>query len=87
LAGVPSFTTPLLGDLKFANFHIKSRLGLGSLLIGSAVLLQIAGARVSSRSEKAAEEDRPVVINPHPSFRRTVPANAQLIGKVVKSKS
>jgi hypothetical protein len=47
LAGVKSFTTPLLGDLKFANFHIKSRLGWGSFLIGGAVLLQLTAARLS----------------------------------------
>lgn len=73
LARVQSFTTPLLGDLKFANFHIKSRLGWGSLLIGSAVLLQLAGAKFSSRTKDVQPSNRPVVINPHPSFQRTVP--------------
>lgn len=75
LARVQSFTTPLLGDLKFANFHIKSRLDWGSLLIGSAVVLQLAGAKFSSRKKTTVVSDRPVVINPHPSFQRTIPAN------------
>lgn len=78
LARVQSFTTPLLGDLKFANFHIKSRLGWGSLLIGSAVLLQLAAARLSSKTKNADGSSRPVLINPHPSFQRTIPAKAMV---------
>lgn len=86
LAGVPSFTAPVLGDLKFANFHIKSRLGWGSLLIGSAVLLQIAGARLS-RKDSESNQDRPVVINPHPSFRRTIPVSGQTVRDVCPTAS
>jgi hypothetical protein len=71
LARVQSFTTPLLGDLKFANFHIKSRLGWGSLLIGSALLLQLTSARLSRAQRKSDQPARPVVINPHPAFSRT----------------
>lgn len=72
LARVQSFTTPLLGDMKFANFHIKSRLGLGSFLIGAALVLQIAGARLSRPSNKRGMPPRPVAINPHPSFKTDV---------------
>lgn len=73
LARVQSFTTPLLGDVKFANFHIKSRLGWGSALIGAAVLLQLLGARLSRPQRIETAPDRPVVINPHPSFKRDLP--------------
>lgn len=78
LARVQSFTTPLLGDLKFANFHIKSRLGWGSFLIGGALLLQLAGARLSRVQLNNDQPPRPVVINPHPSFNRTVPPGSVL---------
>jgi copper chaperone NosL len=81
LARVQSFTTPLLGDLKFANFHIKSRLGWGSFLIGSALLLQLAGARLSSPKRNSGLPPRPVVINPHHSFQKTISIDAAVLGK------
>ncbi len=81
LARVQSFTTPLLGDLKFANFHIKSRLGWGSFLIGGALLLQLAGVRLSAVARKANESHRPVVINPNHSFQRTIPADSAASSK------
>ena len=61
LARVQSFTTPLLGDLKFANFHIKSRLGWGSFLIGGAVLLQLAAARLSKGDCEQSSKSRTIV--------------------------
>ncbi|MGZ4964592.1 MAG: hypothetical protein ACXWIU_13755 [Limisphaerales bacterium] len=76
LAGVHSFTTPLLGHLKFANFDITARLGWGSFLIGGALLLQLVGARLSSSTRKADQSHRPVLINPNASFQRTIPADA-----------
>jgi hypothetical protein len=60
LARVPTFTTPLLGDVKFANFHIKSRLSWGSLLIGSALFLQLAGARLSAPKKIKTKNPEPV---------------------------
>ena len=87
LARVPTFTTPLLGNLKFANFHIKSRLSWGSLLIGSALLLQFAGARLSRESQNGQPSPRPAVINPHPSFKRDIPSRAKRSGKTASDSS
>ncbi len=55
LKGVDDFTTPLLGSVKIANFHISSNLGAGAFLIAAAIALQ-AGAGFLSGG-------RPALIN------------------------
>lgn len=47
LVGVDNFTPPLLGQLKVANFQLKSQLGFGAYLLGAAVALQFATARLT----------------------------------------
>lgn len=42
LQGIKDFTPPLLGNLKLANFELKSRLGPGSAAIAGAIALYAA---------------------------------------------
>jgi hypothetical protein len=56
LAGVQNFTPPILGRIKVANFHLTSRLGLGSYLIGGAIALQLTVAALGIR--KASKHGR-----------------------------
>lgn len=48
LVGVGNFTPPILGRVKVANFEITTGLGVGALLIGVGILLQL-GAGFASR--------------------------------------
>jgi hypothetical protein len=38
--------------------------------------LQLTGARLSSRKQIVDPPQRPVLINPHPAFQKTIPPNA-----------
>ncbi len=69
MAGVHDFTTPLIGDLKVANFHIKSRLGLGAFVIGGAIVLQILAGRFASvklAGQNASSNRRPSALGSLP---------------------
>jgi copper chaperone NosL len=68
LVGVKDFTPPLLGNLKVANFELKSRLGLGTACIVSAILLNVV-VGLRSRAKKAS------AANPKASAQ-TIPAHA-----------
>ncbi len=48
LKGVASFTPPILGRVKVANFEITTGLGSGALLVAAGILLQV-GAGVLAR--------------------------------------
>ncbi|MGN6553603.1 MAG: hypothetical protein ACTHLW_07760 [Verrucomicrobiota bacterium] len=47
LVGVQDFTPPFLGTAKIAQFEVSSRFGLGALLIGAALTLQLGAAWAS----------------------------------------
>jgi copper chaperone NosL len=53
LVGVGNFTPPILGQVKVANFEITTGLGVGALLIGAGILLQV-GAGFASRRRRPA---------------------------------
>ncbi len=54
LQGIHDFTTPFIGSVKIANFHIHAALGPGAWLIGTAILL-LAGAGFSLRPRRYHE--------------------------------
>jgi copper chaperone NosL len=68
LADIPPFTPPILGSMKFANFHVHTRLELGAyafllagVLVGAAAIVDHrgrAGARRSVAPCVAASHDR-----------------------------
>jgi copper chaperone NosL len=53
LARVQNFDPPFLGTAKIAQFTVSSRLGSGAILIGSAVVFQLAAAALSRRGCRA----------------------------------
>ena len=53
LKGVPSFTPPILGRVKVANFEITTGLGSGALLIAAGILLQVGAGVLSRRLQLA----------------------------------
>ena len=68
LKGVPSFTPPILGRVKVANFEITTRLGSGALLIAAGILLQIGAGMASRRPQSAcccARESRSAEVPTH----------------------
>ncbi len=53
LKGVPSFTPPILGRVKVANFEITTGLGGGALLIAAGVLFHVGAGVLSRRPQPA----------------------------------
>ncbi len=53
LKGVPSFTPPILGRVKVANFQITTSLGSGALLIAVGMLLLVGAGILSRRPQPA----------------------------------
>ncbi len=53
LKGVPSFTPPILGRVKVANFEITTRLGAGAFVIAAGLLLQVGAGLRARRPEPA----------------------------------
>lgn len=63
LEGVKNFTPPLLGNLKMANFELKSRLGLGSGCIAGAVALYAAIGLAARDGKRITDHVQPLVQN------------------------
>ncbi len=73
LVGVKDFTPPFIGTNRIAQFTVTSRLGLGAWLIGGALALQLAAARVS-RQPQAGTDKRNVL--PAQNIARLTPASS-----------
>lgn len=55
LKGVGTFTPPLLGHLKVANFELHTRLGMGAWLIAAGIALQAGGGWLVRRKERGLQ--------------------------------